>query len=521
MAKKREGLAVLPGLFLLTVLSGIFLQRLSGIESVSQWMFLLTLLTLCVLVVYWSKDGKMTEDRWIALLFLAAFAARLCYTGTITIRQNQHDVRYFNYPKANYGHTGYIEYLLENKHLPDFDVRGKFQFYHPPLHHILCALWLKVQEACGIVFAEAAENLQLLTLFYSMVALYASDRIFRLVGLRGKPRVFAFLLVAFHPTWFLLSGSINNDCLSVALVFCAVWAALEWHRSHKWYVIVALAFCIGGSMASKLATGVVAPAVALLFLYDLIKEKGAANKGKLVAQFALFGVICIPLGIGWQARNYLQYGVPLTYVPKLADNIDQYLGNYTVPQRLFDFRSLVDFGVFPSRTGTQGAEYFEHCIPLAALKTALFGEYSTWRDSGFFRLLGTVLFGVNGVVVLGAVASMFASGFDLLKACVRRETRAFSARWNTGRAPFALLGCYWVTMMISYVLFCFEYPHFCSMDYRYIVPTMLVGAVFFGKLLERLERSEARAARNVSAVLTTCAATFAVCSTCLYPLYFG
>lgn len=522
----------IPALLLLSVSGGMvcqLLEKLKLVEDLFQWLLLATVLAGCALVVYWHRKGVMTTEKWLLLLFLAAFAARLCYISSISIRVNQHDVRYFNYPKANYGHTGYIEYLLENGHLPDFDVRGKFQFYHPPLHHILCALWLKLQTAVGIAFSTAAENLQILTLFYSMTALYAAGRIFRLIGLKGKALICSFALVAFHPTFFLLSGSINNDCLSVCLGFCAVWAALEWHRSHGWGSIVALALCIGGSMAAKLTAGLIAPAVALLFLYDLIKERGAGAKWRLIGQFAAFGAICVPLGIGWEVRNYLRFGVPITYVPLLGSNIDQYLGGYSVPERLFDFGSLFDFGVFPSRTGTQGALYFDHCIPLTALKTSLFGEYSVWRDSTFFRVLGDVLFAVNGVAVLTGLAGMVGCGIDLVKSFRPGNAGAFFEKRHTGRAPVCLLLVYWGTMIVSYVLFCFSYPHFCSMDFRYIVPTLLVGACFFGKAMERLEEtrgkrtsaaSKAKAASAASALLTATTVVFSVCSVCMYPFFY-
>jgi len=65
-------------------------------------------------------------------------------------------------------HAGYITYLLQHHQLPDFDPRGHWQFYHPPLHHMISALWLWLSEhVFGISNAAAQESLQTLSLFYA------------------------------------------------------------------------------------------------------------------------------------------------------------------------------------------------------------------------------------------------------------------------------------------------------------------------------------------------------------------
>lgn len=515
-------------LLLLSVVGGMTGASVTKPGHLFPFLLACTVFLCGVLAVYWKLSGTLTEGRLVALLFLLALAARLCYILLITIRENQHDTYWFAYTGVNHGHTGYIRYLLEEGRLPGEEVLTRGMFYHPPLHHIVCALWLRFQTAVGIPFDVAAENLQILTLFYSMVALYASYRVMKLIGLRGMPLLVPLCLLAFHPTFFLLSGSINNDCMSVMFCLLAVWAMLAWLKNPTFPRILALALCIGCAMFAKLAAGVIAPAVAVLFLVRFFKTKGWKwqGKGRLLLQFALFGAVCIPLGIGWQVRNYLLYQLPVTYVPQLSDKLLQYLGNYPVWTRFFDFGSLSAFGVFPMCTGEYGAEAFEHCIPLAVQKMALFGEYGYWTQVPAYDAIGTLLFYVNAVLITGSLAGTVTCIVSFFRTQFRRAAEAISpggaffAQNGVGRLPLLFLLLYWLSLLGSYVRFCFAYPHFCSMDFRYIVPTLLIGAVFLGVTLRRLGEHFGRFATLLRAVLLCSAAAFCVCSLLLYPFYF-
>ncbi len=511
-------------LLVLSLAGGMLGGLVAEPGSLFQWLLCYVLFVGGVCALWWKLSGSLTEERIVSLLFLLALAARLCYILLITIRVNQHDVYYFDYPTVNHGHTGYIEFFLENNRLPDgTEILSHAQFYHPPLHHIICALFLKLQTALGVPFALASENLQALTLFYSMVSLYACYRVLKLVGLRGGPLLAPLGLLAFHPTFFLLSGSINNDCLSVTLCLLAVWAMLAWLKKPTFPRIFALALSLGGGMCAKLSVGVLAPAVAMLFLLRLIRTKGWGlnGRGRLLLQFALFAAVCIPLGIGWQVRNFLLYGIPLNYLPHLSEQSKQYLGDYPFWSRFFDFGSLWDFGVFPICTGEYGGTYFEHCIPLAILKMSLFGEYGYWTLTPAAKAVGTLLFSLNLLVVGGSLGGMGVCvvSFFRTRASAPSPGAEFVRKNGLSRSSTLFLLLAWAVTLFGYTTFCFKYPFFCSMDFRYIVPTLLLGAVFLGVLLRRLETCTA-SSRFLRALLYSAAAAFCVCSVLLYPFFF-
>ena len=127
-------------------------------DSMFKYLLLFAVFACCAFVMYCRQTGTLTEGKLVAILFLLALVARLVYTLEIGITTNQHDTSWFGTEGNNYGHTGYIKYIMENG-IPNFDVVGKSQFYHPPLHHIICAWFLEQQVAIGITFDTAAQNL--------------------------------------------------------------------------------------------------------------------------------------------------------------------------------------------------------------------------------------------------------------------------------------------------------------------------------------------------------------------------
>lgn len=53
-------------------------------------------------------------------------------------------------------------------------------------------------------------------------------------------------------------------------------------------------------------------------------------------------------------------------------------------------------------------------------------------------------------------------------------------------AQWTALICFWLVLMGSYINFNIQYPFGCTMDFRYVVPTALIGAVFLAKWWEEI-----------------------------------
>ena len=132
----------------------------------------------------------------------------------------------------------------------------------------------------------------------------------------------AMAVVAFHPSFIILAGSVNNDMLSVLFSLLSVLAAVRWYREPTLPRILCVALAVGLGMMTKLSVAMVAPAIAVLFAVKFFQSRAFK---RLIGQFAAFAAVCCPLGLWWGVRNLIRTDTPLTYVPDIGKSNIQYL----------------------------------------------------------------------------------------------------------------------------------------------------------------------------------------------------
>jgi len=448
-----------------------------------------------------SVNGKLNAERAILLLLAAGFLIRLLYGLNTPITVRQHDVEQFG---VGYGHAGYIEYFFNNMKLPDFDPTTVWQFYHPPLHHILAAFWLKIMTAFRLPWERALESIQFLTAFYSAASMIICVKIFEILGLKGKGLVIATALIAFSPSFIIFSGSINNDILSITFTLAAIYATLKWVKTGKWSDIIQIALFIGLGMSTKQSIGAIAPAIALVFIFELMARKG--ERLRMIGQFAVFAVICIPLGLWWPVRNHLLYGSPLAYVPMLAENSFQYIGNYSFVER-FLFPPSVSFSSnFILWGSAWNQPTCEFNVWSGLFKTAAFGEYNIAYASSAGEWLTTVLAVAN--IAIGLI------GFGALVYYLIKK------RSMTPRQKPLIYGVY-VFVLLSYLSFCYTFPHTCTMNMRYASPLLVIGSYFFARLAGDLLKNEKKPVKAIGYGMAGITAVFCISSAIIYTTLGG
>lgn len=441
---------------------------------------------------YLLKKTKITTTNLVFTLFIVGVFMRVLYILYTNIDVRQHD----SYGLlSNDGHLGYILSILENNALPQGDVRETWQFYHPPGHHLLAALWMKIQMMFGVSILNAAEGLQFLTVFYSCCCMIISYKIFRFFNLKGTALLVAFAVVAFHPTFFM-GGSINNDMLSVTFTLGAVLNTLYWYREQRWKHIIAIALCIGFGMMTKLSVWMAAPAVAIVFLVVLIKNR--KQIGLYIKQFLVFGVICVPLGLWWSVRNYITHKVPFTYIPLLTETNIQYIGYYTPFERLFTF-SPFQFESVYQQFEMYGGKYYEFNPTISLLKTAMFDE-GRYEINPIFS---QGLFWFGAAVAVAAFAAMM---YTLIK----RQKNSIDAVLKV------FLTILYATYFISYYIFCFAYPHTCTQNIRYAVPLIIIGALYLGVVYSKMEEKNSKRSKWVKNIILLPVALFSLASLMMY-----
>lgn len=445
----------------------------------------------CAVVLAYEK--KLTTQNAVILLIAAGFVLRLNYVIytplSETSRIRQHDLYDWG---GERGHSAYIEHFYNNGFtLPDFDPTSKAQFYHPPLHHLLAAMWMRILTTFGMGYSRAIGSIQFLTLFYSSCCMIVCERIFTKLRLNGAGKIIAMSIVAFHPTFILLAGSVNNDILSILFTLLSVYTALRWYDDPTTKNILYIALSIGLGMSTKLSAAVVAIPIALLFLLKLIEEKKKIYDN--ILQYCIFGVVCIPLGLWFSIRNAVRFKIPFTYVAKMSETSDQYVGDRTISERLFELAEPLK-NVFINRIST-GGDYYEYNLVAAIFKSSLFGEYNFANTNESITGACRFLLVFNIILILLSVAALV---YYIIK-----------GGEQTSKNPRIFIIFYQIFLFIYYIKFCFDFPHDCSMDYRYIVPTCVMGAFFIGSFVQLLSNKLSAKNKNAALGLKYCVGSLA------------
>ena len=460
---------------------------------------------LAVCVYTEIKQKTFSIDTAIAAIFISAYFFRLFYVLYTGYGTRQHDL----YLKGEKGHFYYVKYIYENFSLPKENIMTS-QMYHPPFHHIVCAAALRFWSLFGVDYIVAYEGLQILTLTESMITLYVCYRILKEVGLKKEGLknvglILSLCVLAVHPTFILLSGSLNNDNLSVMLAMCSIYFAIKWHKNKTLRNIIAIALSIGLGMMTKLSVWMVAPPIAIMFLLSLFSKE--EDKKTLVKQFVVFGVICLPLGLFWSVRNYFLCGMPFGYVLEQSVKSAQYVGNsslstqtrHTVLDRLFNFRLYQLESVFTQNKVINGkAPYNDFNPTIGILKSAMFEE-SLFTSIEF---ICTIAFYSSVLLALISVVS---------------AVWVFAVDKSRDGVVRMILGGTTLLVTASFYLFCLIYPHVCTMSARYAVPAIAINIFAVGMAVDKLQNLKNRKAGKVlSYIIIVIAAIFVLSSVGVY-----
>ena len=428
---------------------------------------------------------KLTAERLTLLLIAAGFILRFGYMLYTPFYIRGHDVSSY----LGYGHLDYVYRIYGGGGLPMTDAG---QFYHPPFTHLaeagVARLYALITGATDL--DTIFESARLIPCFASCALLLLCMRLLDAFDFSKQAKAAALAVIAFHPTFILMSSSINNDMLMVFFFMAAFLYTVRWYKAPTYKNILLIALFIGCAMSTKFSGALIAVFTALVFLIALVRQFRAGKSWSLFAQFSAFAIVCFPLGLWYQYRNLALFGQRLGYVAQIPRTSALYVGDIPFAQRFLRF-SLSDM---------LGAVY---CNPFAddrlweyTVKCALFGEYvfSPKHDVMARILIVSSLV----LIVLSLAATVWFLFFDKKR----------------NRLAVASLFAVWALSMLSFIYFNIKYPFGCTMDFRYIVPTAVTGAAFLGLLYDRV--SAGRYKKLLSPALITVIAIFCASSAAFY-----
>ena len=406
----------------------------------------------------------MKQKKYNILLIgiiILAIIARVIYVIKTPYMEKQHDVE----PNGNA--LRYIFSISDNGKLPDSN-RG--QYYHPPLHQIICAGWIKIISVFNSDKIFLCESLQFVTLIYSMLILLVMNIIFKEFNFSNRIKIILNIILAFNPLLIILSGTINNDELCLLLVLVAVLFLIKWYKSDSLKDFIIIAISTGASVMTKTSGAIVAFPIIYLFLKKLFEELNNSKNTSITIKknlclCILFGCISLPIGLWYPIRNNILFGQPLLYVMD-PHNADLYVGNYSFLQRFLPFSSEI---------GAMYCDPWTHYnIPIYLLKCSLYGEYS-WKICGMYNVIYYTTIIINIFFVLYILYSIMKN--SIIKVEENKELKIS-------------LAVLFLINLLSYISINLELPYGCTMDFRYILPTLFVGLLFIGFELKNIEKSK-------------------------------
>ena len=431
------------------------------ITQVFRQIILFAAFCLVAFGAYLYLTGRLTTGRAAALIIIAGVLVRVSYIFCTNVYSRQHDI----YEGDQTGHIGYILRLAKTGTLPDSNAH---QLYHPPLHYMISAALFRLNSLFKMSEARNLESLQFLTAFYISCISIISYRIFKKLKLTGRFLLAATALTALHPTFFILAGSVNNDALFVTLSVASLLWLMNWQENQSMENTIKFALCVGFAVMTKTGGATLAFSIGPIFIAKLFSHAPEASedgkfspKFKIILKLALFGLISLPIGLWFPIRNLKAFGQPFDYVLHLDLNGPLYVGDYSIVKRMLSFSvSQLLVRLYP-------APFEDYNLPVYILKSSLFGEY-IFNDG--LRSVAAVLIALNFILIIASLAAT-------VYVIVSKRPRGDYV-W----AMFAM----WVVQIAAFIFFNIKYPFGATMDFRYIVPTPIIGAGFIGIALQHI-----------------------------------
>ena len=432
--------------FLYNIISLIHLIMISIILFLA-----VNLVILKVLKLYSSKIG-------IYFVMGIIFVVQLGYILYTPFFSRQHDGRSFiDYQYG--GHFGYMGYIFYNNSLPSSSPRDYWCFFNPPFFYVVSVLFIKLQNSIGIEIYSCLENLQILSLLYTAIFNIYVYNILKEMKIK-KSICYLISFIGLSPAMVIMSGSLNNDILSIMLSTMAIFYTIRWYNEDTLKNLIKIALCISFAMMTKISSAIIAVSIAVVFLYKTIKNKSKLKK--YIFNFFVFALIALPIGLWFPIKNLILYEIPVTYVQSVDEDNEANISRYSYVNRLFN---IFQKESFKDKNVIMSGEYLDNNIYITTIKSFLVDEKIDYEESNILKIV------INLEFVFAIIIS-FLYLINLIY--VIMDYKKINNNWIL---YFLLLS---TLEIILYIKFCFDFPFVFTMNFRYIVPTLISFGVITG-----------------------------------------
>lgn len=450
--------------YLITIIFFIFIYIIQPIIENHIKIITIVSILLVVGIYYVAKQIKKLRINYkdiVLIIMILGILIRVMYIIYTPITERQHDVYSIN----DQGHLGYIYTIYQTGKLPD---TNSIQFYHPPLFHLIAAGWLKVNDLFNVGLDRSIEGIQIITAIFSSLIMLVAYRIVEKIEIRNIYKILIMAVMAFHPTFIILAGSINNDVLMILLSFYIILYLIKWNDDPNIKNTIILAIITGCAVMTKVSGAIMAVPIMYTFIKRIFEVYKVEKKNllRLFGKFLLFGVISLPLGLWHPMRNLIMFNQKIGWVLLPAEGL--YVGQYSIFERFLSisFKELFDY--------TYCAIPVDHNIFSYIVKTSILGEF-TYNNGidvyvSLFKIINLIIISITIICI-----------FILLKKIKKISNNSFVTK--------ILLITFFINI-VSYYHFNIQYPYICTMDFRYIVPTIFTGIVTVCVVLDEFIKND-------------------------------
>lgn len=206
---------------------------------------------------------------------------------------------------------------------------------------------------------------------------------------------------------------------------------------------------------AKVSGAVTAIPILYVFFIKILETYKTSKKDilKIYGYIAIFAIISLPIGLWHPIRNYIMFNQPLGGI--LIPGQALYTGNFSILQRF----------IIPSFEETFKQLYCviagHHNVIATLIKTSILGEFTYLNLPGsyvtFFKM-------VNIIIILFTLISTFLEIVNIKK---------------LKKKPLLIRICliFYFALIASYIYFNIKYPYSCTMNFRYIMPSVFIGTL--------------------------------------------
>ena len=399
---------------------------------------------------------------FIVILFILASLLRILYIHKIGVDEYQYDV---GAKKLNHSNEAYEkiyeqnrDYLKEYRHLDyimtiyntgKLPSKNLVQLYHPPLHHLICAGWLKILDFFPLSAMSKIESLQILTCIYSLIALFIILKICDELKLKDFYKIIVLLFVGFNPLFIYMSGFISNDMLVSMLILLCFYLLLKWEKQPSYVNTILLGLAFGLGCATKTSMFVMLLIISGVVCFKWVKSisiglaeyiitkkkdyKPTYKTKTFLIQILLFLLISTPIALIHPYRNYKMFNQPFLYVVPPSDRLV-----------ISDYNFINRYTPFSKELLTKTIEGTDKNIFAYAIKSDILFMLSV---EFHYSILLTY------IIILLYLLSIFASIYLAIKG-------------NNLKINILIISCYiWLS---SFIFFNTRLPASCTMHSKYI-----------------------------------------------------